>query len=138
MEQDESNGTQRFFALAGPFLDALDQGSVVVIDELDCSMHALLTRKLIELFQAATVNTRGAQLFFTTHDSNLMDPDLFRRDQIWLTEKDSRGASKLFSLYDFDTKERPRNTEAFERNYLAGRYGAIPRFGPIFEDLEIR
>jgi hypothetical protein len=138
LQADESNGTQRFFALAGPFLEALDTGAVVVVDELDCSMHPLLTRKLIELFQSPKANKKGAQLIFATHDSTLMDPELFRRDQIWLVEKNSRGASELFSLYDFETKDRPRNTEAFERNYLAGRYGGVPKFGPIFENLEIK
>ncbi len=135
-ELDESNGTQRFFALAGPFLDALDKGTCVVVDEIDCSMHPLLVRKLVELFQSPEVNTKGAQIIFTTHDSTLMDPELFRRDQIYLVEKNSTGASQLFSLYDF--QDRPRNTEAFQRNYLAGRYGAVPSFGPTFEDLEIK
>ena len=134
---DESNGTQRFFALVGPFLDALGKGAVVVVDELGCSMHPLLTRKLIELFQSPEANPRGAQLVFATHDVTLMDPELLRRDQIWLVEKNQAGASEMFSLYDFDTKDRPRNTEAFQRNYLAGRYGGVPRFGPVFEDLEI-
>jgi AAA15 family ATPase/GTPase len=137
MERDESNGTQRFFALAGLFLDAIENGSVLVLDELDCSMHPLLTHKLLEFFQSPEVNERGAQMIFATHDSNLMNPQLFRRDQIWLVEKNQTGASQLYALYDFDTKERPRNTEAFARNYLAGRYGAVPSFGPIFENLEM-
>jgi len=136
--EDESNGTKRFFSLAGPILDALDNGAVVVVDELDCSLHPLLTRKLIELFQSPEANKKGAQLIFVTHDSTLMDPELFRRDQIWMVEKNSSGASELFSLYDFDTKDRPRNTEAFQRNYLAGRYGGVPKFGPIFENLETK
>ena len=135
LQQDESNGTQKFFALAGPVLDALDAGALIVVDELECSMHPLLTRKLIELFQSPKTNKGKAQLIFATHDSSLMDPDLFRRDQIWLVEKKRGGASELFSLYDFDTKERPRATEAFERNYLAGRYGGVPNFGPFLEDL---
>lgn len=138
IQMDESNGTQRFFALAGPFLDALAKGTVVVIDELECSMHPLLTRKLIELFQSPEANKKGAQLIFATHDSTLMDPELFRRDQIRLVEKNRRGASEVFSLYDFDTKDRPRNTEAFQRNYLAGRYGGVPKFGSTFEDLEFK
>jgi len=137
-ERDESNGTKRFFALCGPFLDAMEKGAVVVVDELECSMHPLLTRKLIELFQSPNANKKGAQLIFATHDSTLMDPELFRRDQIWLVEKNQKGSSELFSLYDFDTKDRPRNTEAFQRNYLAGRYGGVPKFGPIFEDLELK
>jgi len=135
MRHDESNGTQRFFALAGPLLDALDKGALVVVDEIDCSMHPLLTRKLIELFQSPSVNTKGAQLLFTTHDSSLMTPALFRRDEVWLAEKDQGGASRLFSLYDF---RKPRSTESFSKNYLAGRYGGVPDFGPTFEDLEIQ
>ena len=135
MQHDESNGTQRFFALAGPLLDALDKGALVVVDEIDCSMHPLLTRKLIELFQSPNVNTKGAQLLFTTHDSSLMSPALFRRDQVWLTEKGQDGASSLLSLYDF---RKPRSTESFSKNYLAGRYGGVPDFGPTFEDLEIQ
>jgi AAA15 family ATPase/GTPase len=132
----ESNGTQRFFALAGPWLDALDQGGLLVIDELDCSMHPTLTRKLIELFQTRGANPKGAQLVFSTHDSTLMDQELFRRDQIWIVEKDQAGASRLSSLYDFE--EKPRNNEALQRRYLAGRYGGVPVFGPTFEDLELK
>jgi hypothetical protein len=136
MLADESLGTQRFFALTGPFLDVLEKGAVVVVDELECSMHPLMTRKLIELFQSPEQNKKGAQLIFATHDVSLMDPYLFRRDQIWLVEKRQSGASVLFSLYDFEPEERPRNTEAFRKNYLAGRYGGVPSFGAFFENLE--
>ena len=137
-EEAESNGTKRLFALAGPLLDALDQGSILVVDELECSMHPLLTRKVIELFQNPEVNKSGAQLIFFTHDSTLMDHTLFRRDQIWFTEKNANGATELFSLYDFKTDEgKPRVNEAFERRYLAGRYGAVPLFGPALEDAEL-
>ena len=136
-EEDESKGTQRFFSIVGPFLDALEAGALVVADELDCSMHPLLTRKLLELFQSSHLENRGAQLLFTTHDSTLLDPELFRRDQIWLVEK-RQGASEFFSLYDFNTDARPRNTEAFQRNYLAGRYGGTPYFGATLEDLVIK
>jgi len=131
--EDESNGTQRFFALAGPVVDALEKGALLVVDELDCSMHPLLARKLLELFQSESWNPKGAQLIFTTHDTSLMQPALFRRDQVWLVEKDASGASRLRSLYDY---RKPRSTESFQRNYLAGRYGALPSFGPTFEDLE--
>ena len=137
-ETDESSGTQRLFALAGPVLDALDKGALVVADELDCSMHPHLTRKLIELFQNPKVNSKGAQLVFTTHDTTLMDHTLFRRDQIWFTEKNAQGATELFSLYDFKTEDgKPRVNEAFERRYLAGRYGAVPQFGPALEDADL-
>ncbi|MCX7424687.1 MAG: ATP-binding protein [Planctomycetia bacterium] len=134
--QDESNGTQRFFAAALPVLDALRRGTTLVVDELDCSMHPLLTRKLVELFQSPGANRGRAQLVFATHDTTLLDPALLRRDQVWLVEKKQSGASELFSLHDIES--RPRHTEAFARNYLAGRYGAVPSFGPIFEDLELK
>jgi uncharacterized protein len=138
LEDDESNGTQRFFAIAGPILDALDKGALLLVDELDCSMHPLLTRKVIELFQSPRANTNGSQLVFATHDSSVMDSSIFRRDQVWLTEKRQDGSTDLFSLHDFDHTTRPRKGEALERRYLAGRYGAVPQFGPIFEDLELR
>lgn len=131
-EDDESQGTQRFFAIAGPLLDALKRGAFVVVDELDASMHPLLTRRLLEIFQSAEANDSGAQLLFTTHDTSLLDQDLFRRDQIWLAEK-CDGASTFFSLADI----RPpiRNTESFLRNYLTGRYGGTPHLGRAFDDL---
>jgi AAA15 family ATPase/GTPase len=131
-EGDESQGTQRFFAVAGPILDALAKGKFIVIDELDASMHPLLTRRLLELFQSVRANGKGAQMLFTTHDSSLLDQDLFRRDQIWLAEK-CDGASTFFSLADI----RPpiRNTESFLRNYLTGRYGGTPHLGLAFDDL---
>ncbi len=131
-EDDESQGTQRFFAVAGPLLDALRTGAFVVVDELDASMHPLLTRRLLELFQNPAVNSNGAQMLFTTHDSSLLDQDLFRRDQVWLAEK-CDGASTFFSLADI----RPpiRNTESFLRNYLTGRYGGTPHLGRAFDDL---
>ncbi len=134
----ESNGTKRFFALAGEILGALKTGKTMVVDEIECSLHPNLVRKLIELFQSPKANDKGAQLVFATHDSTLMDQTLLRRDQIWLVEKNKSGSSQLRSLYDLDPDERPRNTEAFQRNYLAGRYGGVPKFGPALEDFELK
>jgi hypothetical protein len=133
-EEAESSGTQRLFALLGPWLYALQIAGVLAIDELDCSMHPLLTRGLIELFQSPQWNSKGAQLIFATHDNTLMDQSLFRRDQIYLVEKNAAQASELFSLYDFDDK--PRKGEAIQRGYLAGRYGAVPTLGATFENVE--
>ena len=134
LQKDESRGTQRFFAVMGPLLEALTKGGFIVMDELDASMHPLLTRRLLELFQSAKANPNGAQLLFTTHDASLLDEDLFRRDQIWLAEK-CEGASTFFSLADI----RPpvRNTESFLRNYLVGRYGGTPHLGLAFDDLAV-
>ncbi len=135
LKKDESNGTQRFFGIIGPILNALDQGDVLVVDELDCSMHPRLTRKLVEMFHSEEANPNGAQLIFATHDTNLMTPSLFRRDQIWITEKANNGGTELFSLSDIESKKRPRKEEPFEKRYLEGRYGGVPSFGPALEDL---
>lgn len=137
LDDDESNGTQRFFAIAGPLLSAIDRGATVVIDELECSMHPLLTRKIVELVNDPEANPRGAQLIFATHDSSLLDSSLFRRDQVWIAEKRQSGFTELYSLYDIEGDEKPRKSEALEKQYLTGRYGGVPSFGPIFEDLEL-
>lgn len=121
--KDESNGTRRLLFLAGPVLDILKRGLTLVIDELDTSLHTLLVRELVRLFHRPEVNTGGAQLIFTTHDTSLLDaPGLFRRDQVWLVEKDPDQASALIALNEFS----PRKNEALERGYLTGRYGGIP------------
>jgi AAA15 family ATPase/GTPase len=120
---DESSGTRSLLFLAGPVMDILRKGLTLVIDELDTSLHTLLVRELVRLFHNPEINTGGAQLIFTTHDTSLLDaPDLFRRDQIWLVEKDVDQASTLVSLADFS----PRKNEALERGYLMGRYGGVP------------
>ncbi len=129
-DSEESTGTLRLFALAGPILDSMEKGAFIVVDELDSSMHPLLSRKLLELFQSQENNTQGAQLLFTTHDPSLLDQELFRRDQIWIAEKQN-GATAFYSLLDIEPK--PRNTESFLRNYMAGRYGGTPNFGRSFD-----
>lgn len=123
--EDESNGTRNLLALSGPVLDILRKGLTLLIDELDTSLHTLLVRELVGMFHRPEVNTGGAQLIFTTHDTSLLDaPDLFRRDQVWLVEKDRDQASSLAALSDFS----PRKNEAIERGYLLGRYGGVPFF----------
>ena len=121
---EESQGTQRLYALAAPVLDVLKHGRLLIIDELDSSLHPLLVRRLVRMFHQPELNPNGAQLFFTTHDSSLLDRTLFRRDQIWFTEKDNDQATRLYPLSDFS----PRENEAWERGYLTGRYGAVPFF----------
>lgn len=121
---DESEGTQRLYGLIAPVLDCLRDGRVLVVDELDSSLHTLLVRRLITMFQTPELNPSGAQLIFSTHDTSLLDHTLFRRDQIWFTEKDADQATRLYPLTDFS----PRKQEAWERGYLAGRYGAVPFF----------
>lgn len=118
----ESAGTQRMFAYAGPVLDAIEGGKLLVIDELDRSLHPLLARFIVRLMHDPAVSTKAAQLWITTHDTTLLDTDLLRRDQIWFVEKDEHQASRLYPLSDF----KPRKNEALERGYLMGRYGGIP------------
>lgn len=132
MLSDESVGSQCFLALLG-FLLYLAQGdTTILVDELDASLHPLLTRKLAQLIQSPEINNKGAQVVFATHCSDLMDQNLFRRDQIWFVEKNESGATELLSLHDY----KPRDNEAFRRRYLDGRYGGVPQFGRTFEDLE--
>jgi AAA15 family ATPase/GTPase len=123
--QEESDGTQRFFQLLGPWLETVALGFTVFIDELEVSLHPLLTRELIKFIQNPKINKSGAQLIFTTHDTTLLDPELLRRDQIWFTEKDKSGATNLYSMSDYKER-RPRKGEAMQKGYLSGRYGAIP------------
>ena len=126
--REESAGTERLLALAEPFFSTLDgNGSILVVDELEAKLHPLLTQQLIEMFNNDGLNKGGSQLIFTTHDSNMLDKNLFRRDQIWFTEKRPDGSTDLYSLWDF--KKTPRKDENLRNGYLAGRYGAIPFVG---------
>ena len=125
MEQ-ESAGTQHFFARIGGWLQALENGALLVVDEIEDSLHPLLTKRLVEMLQDKTVNTHKAQLLFTTHDAMLLDLNFFRRDQIWFAEKDDKTcATELFSLASFS----PRKGENVRKGYLKGRFGAIPFIG---------
>ncbi len=118
----ESAGTKRFFSLSGPFLDILEKGHIVIIDELETSMHPLLVRELLKLFFSSESNQKGAQIIFSTHNPILLDNEIIRRDQVWLTEKNQTGATFTYPL----TNYKPRNNESLLRGYLSGRYGAIP------------
>jgi len=120
--EEESHGTQRFFQLVGPWLISIKIGFTLLVDELEAGLHPLLTRELIKIFQDPDINKNGAQLVFATHDTTLLDPELFRRDQIWFTEKNNDGETQLFPLSDY----KPRKGEAIQKGYLSGRYGAIP------------
>ncbi|QSV55176.1 MAG: ATP-binding protein [Dolichospermum sp. UKL201] len=118
---DESDGTQRLFEIAGYWLYVLEYGEVILIDEIDRSLHPVLSKALIKMFNNPEINKNNAQLIFTTHDTTLLDGEIFRPDQIWFTEKDN-SMTKLYSLFDF----RPRENESLQKGYLLGRYGAIP------------
>lgn len=120
---DESDGTQKFFAFAGPWLDSLKNGYVLLIDELHDNLHPKMVQFLVSLFHNSETNPHNAQLIFTTHETSILNQEVFRRDQIWFCEKDSDQATKIFPLTDFNPRKGRENLEA---NYLAGRYGALP------------
>jgi hypothetical protein len=124
---DESDGTKRLFAFAGPWLDVLAKGRILFVDELGTSLHPLMVRFLLGLIQNQEINRYNAQLIFTTHDTSVLDTDILRRDQIWFVEKDPKQASRLYPLSDF----KPRQGEALEKGYLKGRYGALPFIGEL-------
>lgn len=121
--QSESAGTRSWFELIGPMLTALQAGSVVLFDELDASLHPTLTARLVRLFQGRSSNPEGAQLLFTSHDTNLLNH--LNRDEVWLTQKDGRGATRFAALSDF-AGERVRRSQNIESGYLSGRFGALP------------
>jgi putative phage resistance protein len=123
----QSQGTLTWLATVGPAIDALRLGQVLCIDELDASLHPTLTATLVDMFKDPDLNTRGAQIVFTTHDTALLDNSpvqLLEAGEVWLTEKSSFGASELFSLADFPSNRKGTNKQ---RRYLAGAFGAIPR-----------
>ena len=130
--KQESEGTKKFINLLGPWYDTIKNGKILIVDELDSRMHTHITRKLVELFNHK--KNKKAQLIFTSHDVNLLDKDIFRRDQIWFVEKDQFGASNLYSLADFKALT-VRNTSSFIKNYVLGKYGAISHL-EIAKDME--
>lgn len=121
-QHQESQGTQKLFAIAGPIIDTLKFGKTLFIDELDTRLHPLLTQYLIRLFNSRNRNTKNAQLIFATHDTNLLNRRFFRRDQIWFTEKENHNTTDLYSLSDF----KIRKDASFNKDYIMGKYGAIP------------
>lgn len=129
MSKQGSSGTAKFFALTGPIIKALEDGEVLMVDELDSKIHPNLVGKLVELFNSHQTNPYNAQLIFNTHDTNLLDKGLFRRDQIWFVEKNRYGSAALYSLASFKTDEGGRKSDNYEENYINGRYGAIPILG---------
>ncbi|MDV6326853.1 ATP-binding protein [Idiomarina sp. Sol25] len=121
--EDESDGTQKLFSFAGPWLDALENGYVLFIDELHDNLHPQLVQFLVQLFHSSKTNPKNAQLVFTTHETSILNQNVFRRDQIWFCEKAKDLSSHLFSLLDFSPR---KGRENIEQAYLSGRYGAIP------------
>ena len=135
----ESNGTRKMFHLFDFFMDALKNGMVLFIDELDAKLHPLLTRYIINLFHNSETNIGNGQLIYSTHDTVNLNKETFRRDEIWFAEKDKDGISEIYALSDYileDDKnvgKKIRNDATYNKDYLTGRYGAIP----VLEEFEI-
>lgn len=133
MRRQESSGTNKVFNISGPVFDVLKNGGVLIIDELDASLHPLITLTITKLFNSSEFNKTNAQLIFATHDTNLFEYGHYRRDQIYFVEKDVYGASDIYSLVEYkeDGGKKVRKDRSFEKDYIQGRYGAIPFIGNL-------
>ena len=127
----ESAGTNKLYDLAGNITYGLIMGALTIVDELDAKLHPLLTMAIVKLFNSPLHNPGNAQLIFATHDTNLLNYGCFRRDQIYFAEKNEFEATDLFSLVEYIEPDgkKIRNDRSFEKDYIAGRYGAIPFVG---------
>ncbi len=132
VRSQESSGTNKIIDLSGPIFDTLKGGGILVIDELDAKLHPLLTISIIRLFQSKKTNPNNSQLIFATHNTNILSLGRLRRDQIYFTERDQFGVTDLYSLVEYDMKgKRVRKDNSFEKDYIKGRYGAIPFIGDV-------
>lgn len=131
LKTDESEGTRKFYSYIGKFYKKFQEGGVYIVDEIDSNFHPSLLQKIVQLFQNPNINKANAQLLFTSHDTNLMDPKIMRRDQFYFAEKNIYDATKLYSLADL---KGIRNNADFARQYLAGIYGALPVLGDFLEN----
>lgn len=123
----ESDGTRKFFTFLGPVLETLSDGRILIVDELHSHLHPTMTRFIIELFHNEKINTKNAQLIFTTHETSVLNKDIFRKDQIYFCEKQNK-ATTIYSMSDF--KGLSENID-YEKSYLLGRFGALPRLKSI-------
>jgi AAA15 family ATPase/GTPase len=137
MRSQESSGTNKLFNISGPVFDVLHDGGVLVVDELDASLHPLLTLSITKLFNSYEFNRNNAQLIFASHDTNLLNFGNYRRDQIYFVEKDKYGDSKIYSLVEYKEEGKTiRKDRSFEKDYIEGRYGAIPFIGNLSNMIE--
>jgi len=125
---EESDGTQRLFDFAGPWVDSLESGNILFVDELHDNLHPKLVQFLVQLFHSCDTNPKNAQLVFTTHETSILNQDEFRRDQIWFCEKGEDQSTSLYPLTDFGPR---KGRENLELAYLSGRYGALPYIRPL-------
>jgi len=133
VRRQESSGTNKLIDLSGPIFNTLMTGGVLVVDELDAKLHPLLTLSIVKLFQNQEINFNGAQLVFAVHDSKILSLSSLRRDQIYFVEKDTTGASILYALVEYGNVRKDRS---FEKDYISGKYGAIPIIEPFDKILE--
>lgn len=132
MRSQESSGTNKLFNISGPVFNVLNYGGILVVDELDASLHPLLTLAITRLFNSSEFNRNNAQLIFATHDTNLLYYGNYRRDQIYFVEKNKYGASEMYSLVEYKEEGKTiRKDRSFEKDYIEGRYGAIPFIGNL-------
>jgi AAA15 family ATPase/GTPase len=122
----ESEGTKKMFEISPFIYNSLKNGNVLIIDEFDARLHSLLTKKIVKIYNS--IENKNAQLIFTTHDTNLLNPEILRRDQIDFVEKDKYGASHLYTLIEINGI---RNESNYEKDYIQGKYGAIPYLGEL-------
>jgi len=136
IDEKESDGTKKLFNLAGPIIDTLKKGKVLFIDELDSQLHPLMSRRIVEIFNKGSVNEHGAQLVFTTHDTTMLSKKLLRRDQVVFVKKDAiHYATRLTPMMSITLGNgaKPRTDSNYEKNYLEGKYEAVPVFPTDFE-----
>jgi len=132
MRSQESSGSNKLFNISGPVFDVLNEGGTLVIDELDSSLHPLLTLAITKLFNSKELNRNNAQLIFATQDTNLLNYGHYRRDQIYFIEKNKYGVSEMYSLVEYKEEGKTiRKDRSFEKDYIEGRYGAIPFIGNL-------
>lgn len=139
IDEKESDGTKKLFNLAGPIINTLKNGKVLIIDELDSQLHPLLSRRIVEIFNNGSLNESGAQLIFTTHDTNMLSKKLLRRDQVVFVKKDAtRYATEVRPMMSItmENGSKPRTDSNYEKNYLEGKYEAVPRFPDVYEEFK--
>lgn len=132
MRESESDGTIKYFSLAFPIIDALENGKRLIVDEFGAKLHTLLIERIVSLFNSENANRSKSQLIVTLHDTNLLGANILRRDQIWFTQKDGYGACSMYALSDY----KVRNDASYEKDYLLGKYGATPIMNDLSKVLE--
>ena len=139
IDERESDGTKKLFSLAGPIVDTLRKGKTLFIDELDAQLHPLLARRIVDIFNNYQTNPNGAQLIFTSHDTNLLSNKLLRRDQIIFVKKDQYAKTHLTPMMSIKMENgaKPRTDSNYEKNYLEGRYEAIPSFQGLIDLIDV-